>query len=78
VADLAMIIVEVGRYGFTTAVGLELVYILGVLTAWKLALPLNDVKTPVLRIPMRLSQPPRKIWSVQRGFHRLWWFLTHH
>ncbi len=71
-ADLASIFVEVGKYGFMSVVGIELVSILGALTAWKLGLPLNDMKTPVLRIAIRLSQPPRKFWDFKRGVSRLW------
>jgi hypothetical protein len=74
-ADLAILFREVGLYGLLLAVGFDLVFILCVTTAWKLGFPLNDQKSKVLRISMHLSQPPRKLWSFQRGVGRARSFL---
>jgi hypothetical protein len=69
-AGLSLIMSEVGRYGVMPLVGIELIFLLGVLTAWKFGLPLGDMKSPVLRIPLRLSKKPRKLWNFQRGIRR--------
>jgi hypothetical protein len=61
---------EVGRFGLITAVGVELLTIVIVLVAWKFGLPFNDMKTPFLRIPIRLSEPPRILWDFKRGIRR--------
>jgi hypothetical protein len=72
---LGTLFYEVGIQGLILAVVIELAYILGILTAWKLGLPLADMKSPLLRIPLRLSQPPRKPWSFRHGVTRVWNFL---
>lgn len=61
---------EVGRLGLMTAAGIEFLTIVGVLVAWKFGLPFNDMKTPFLRIPIRLSKAPRILWDFKRGMRR--------
>jgi hypothetical protein len=63
---------EVGRYGLVTTGGIEILTILGVLVAWKFGLPFNDMKTPFLRIPIRLSEPPRKSWDFKCGIQKFY------
>jgi hypothetical protein len=66
---------EVGRYGLVTAGVTELLTILGVLVAWKFSVPFNDMKTPFLRIPIRLSEPPRKLWDFKKGVCLIYGFV---